>query len=118
MRNPNAWATREELSILASRVGLVDESDAGRASFAAWLGTDQQAARKALFGRVAAQRVAASATQARSISARVAAEAPAASTGGPTAYPAGWAKSRAIGATVVTARAAGDGRTRITQASD
>ncbi len=131
MSKVSVWEMRDELSILASRVGLVENSDAGRSAFKAWLGTDHQAARKALFSRVATQRVAASAKQAAVQPAAAtatpapayrplnAAEAQAAATGHATAYPASWRKSRAVGAAVVTAaRAAGSVRTRITAAND
>jgi hypothetical protein len=92
MPKKNGSATYDQLAILASSVGLVEKTDEGRQAFVAWLSTDQKAARKALFGRVAARRVAASGT--RSITA---AEAQAARSGEPTTYPASW-RGRARGA--------------------
>ena len=84
-------ATRQELAILAGRSGLVANNEEGRQAFAAWLATDNEAARAALFGRVAANRVAASRTTAPKGSAK------------PKKYPAGWL--RAAGAQAGAAKA-------------
>lgn len=73
-------ATRQELAILAGRSGLVANNEEGRQAFAAWLATDNKAARAALFGRVAANRVAASRKTA----------APA------KKYPAGWLRAAGV----------------------
>ena len=56
MRKQNGTATRDELAILASSCGLVENSEQGRQAFCAWWANDQKAARKALFTRVAARR--------------------------------------------------------------
>lgn len=80
MPKKNGTATYGELAILASSVGLVDKTEEGRAAFVAWLGTDQKAARKALFTRVAARRAA---TPPRPITA---AERQAAASGHPTTH--------------------------------
>lgn len=88
MRKQNGTTTVTELSQLAASVGLVENSENGRQAFSAWYATDAKAARKAVFAKTAARRVAASA-----------AKAAAASTGKPSAeYPASWAR-RVLSAT-------------------
>lgn len=94
-----------ELVVLAGRTGLVANTDEGRRAYASWLANDPKAARKALFGRVAAQRVAAS---------------------NATTYPAGWLRGpRAAKATAAPAtypahwlRARSARRSHTTQAGD
>ncbi|MCU1391100.1 MAG: hypothetical protein JWL72_4438 [Ilumatobacteraceae bacterium] len=90
-----------ELAILAGKSGLVANTIEGKQAFSAWLANDHMAARKALFSRVAAQRVAAAAPKV--LAERVAA-AP------PTKYPTNWLRAAGV--------RAGGSRTRITQASD
>ena len=91
-----------DLAVLAGTVGLVDNSDDGRNAFLAWYANDQRAARKALFSRVEARRVAAASTP-RTITA---AEAQAARSGESTNYPANWTP-RGAAASVRAATAAG-----------
>ncbi len=68
MRKKNGYATYSELALLASSVGLVEKSEQGRQAQYAWLAADEKGARAALFSRVAASRVAASApVQARQV---------------------------------------------------
>jgi hypothetical protein len=74
-KNPRS-TTYAELAILAGSVGVTANTEAGRQVFVDWLKVDQTAARAALFSRVAARRVAASAAKA--------AAAPV------EQYPAGW----------------------------
>jgi hypothetical protein len=93
MPKKNGTATYDQLAILASSVGLVEKTDEGRQAFVAWLSTDQKAARKALFGRVAARRAA---SGVRSITA---AERQAAASGHPTHH--GMRVPRSVGASVV-----------------
>lgn len=64
MRKQNGTATVKELAILAGSSGLVANTEDGRQAFAAWWANDPKAARAALFTRVAARRVAASAAPA------------------------------------------------------
>lgn len=91
MRNKtDGTTTVKELAILASSCGLVEKSDEGRKAFEAWWANDPKAARKALFSRVAARRVAASAAKA---------QAPA------TQYPSGWRRPAGIGAPAAQATA-------------
>jgi hypothetical protein len=118
MPKKNGTATYDQLAILASSVGLVEKTNEGRQAFVAWLSTDQKAARAALFGRVAARRVAASGT--RSITA---AERQAAGSGHPTHH--GMRVPRSVGASVVRsataqqpAPAARVSGPRITEAGD
>lgn len=82
-QNPRA-TTFAELAILASSVGLVENSEAGRQAFTAWLAKDQKTARKELFAKVNARRVAASAAKAKTAQA--------------TQYPAGWLRAAGVGA--------------------
>lgn len=96
MRKQNGTATVKELAILAGSTGLVANTEDGRQAFAAWWANDSKAARAALFSRVAARRVAASA-------AKTAAPA--------QEYPRGWLRAAGLGGR------RGQG-TRITQASD
>ncbi len=58
MRKKNGTAKLGDLAILASSVGLVEQSEQGQQAFCAWLATDPKAARRALFARVAARRAA------------------------------------------------------------
>lgn len=85
MRKQNGTTTYGELAILASSVGLVEKTDEGHDAFVAWLANDPKAARKAVFTRVAARRVAASAAK----SAPPAAPA--------QEYPRGWLRASGIG---------------------
>jgi hypothetical protein len=101
-RQDDGKTTVRELAILASNCGLVDKSDEGKRAFTAWLANDPKAARKALFSRVAAQRVAASAAEA---------------TAPPKNYPQTWLRAAGIGNRRATA-AAGARRARITEAGD
>lgn len=75
-----------DLAVLAGSVGLVANDEQGREAFCAWWATDPKAARKALFSRVEARRVAAAKTPA--YRAATAAEAQAGRSGEPTDYPA------------------------------
>jgi hypothetical protein len=88
MRKQNGTTTVTELSQLAASVGLVENSESGRQAFCAWYATDAKAARKAVFAKTAARRVAASAKAAA-----------AASTGSTSArqYPGGWLAAAGIG---------------------
>ncbi|WP_420451561.1 hypothetical protein [Ilumatobacter sp.] len=52
--------TTRDLAILASNVGLVQDTDAGRQAFEKWFAEDPAVARQALFSQVRARRVAAS----------------------------------------------------------
>jgi hypothetical protein len=61
MRKQNSTMTVEELALLAS-CGLVANDDQGRQAFIAWLTNDAQGGAQGLFSRVAAGRVAGSAT--------------------------------------------------------
>jgi hypothetical protein len=99
-KQDNGMTTHRELAILAASVGLVEKTDEGRQAFTAWLTNDNKAARKALFSRVAAQRVAASATKATAPS---------------TNYPRAWLRAAGIGGRRATA---GARRARITEAND
>lgn len=81
-----------ELAILAGRCGLVANNAEGRQAFGAWLANDHVAARKALFGRVAAQQ----ATKTRQVAASMHAPTKA------TKYPAGWLRAAAQRATTPT----------------
>lgn len=76
-RKQNSTTTVGELAILASSCGLVARDEQGRQAYVAWHANDPKAARAALFTRVAARRVAASAAK----SAASAKE-----------YPASWAR--------------------------
>lgn len=109
MRKQNGTVSYEHLAILAGSVGLVENTEDGRQAFTAWLGKDLKAARKALFTRVAARRVAASAKASRSMTA---AEAQAGRTGHPTTYPAAWAR-QARSAAGSVARATAQGQTPV-----
>lgn len=88
MRKRSSGIKVNDLAVLAGSVGLVEKSDDGKQAFLAWYANDQKACRKALFARVEARRVAASATAA------------AAATSGSTSaeYPASWAR-RVLSAT-------------------
>jgi hypothetical protein len=88
MRNQtDGTTTVAELSILASSCGLVENTDDGRQAFSAWWANDPKAARKALFTRVAARRVAASASKA-------AAASPGSTSAG--LYPRGWLRAAGV----------------------
>jgi hypothetical protein len=106
----------DELAALAGKCGLVANTDEGRQAFGAWLANDHRAARKALFGRVAAQRAAATKATAPS-----------------KKYPMGWLRASGVRAGAAKASAAqnyptgwlraagvraGGQRARITQAGD
>lgn len=93
-RRQNGTITVPELAILASNVGLVENTEQGRQAFVAWFATDQKAARAAVFARAAARRVAASGV--RSITA---AERQAAASGHPTTH--GMRVPRSSGPSVV-----------------
>jgi ABC-type phosphate/phosphonate transport system substrate-binding protein len=101
-KRTNGTTTVGELAILASSVGLVEKSESGRQAFCAWYAVDQKAARKELFSRVAARRVAASASKAA-----------AASTASTSAglYPRGWLAAAGV-------RARRSKGARITEAGD
>lgn len=100
-KNPNT--TVGELAILASSVGLVEKSQDGRTAFAAWWAADQAGARKALFARVEARRVAAAKpAPTRKPDARL--------------YPTGWLAAAGKARTPRAARPAK--RNRITEAND
>lgn len=106
--NPRVTFTYKELGVLAGTVGLVEKSQAGQDAFEAWWKNDTKAARAALFSRVVARREAAvKAAQAKTRTI-TAAEAQAARSGEPTAYPA-WMGRRQTGAaaSVRAATAAG-----------
>lgn len=92
-----------DLAVLASSVGLVENSDDGRQAFCAWFANDQKAARKALFSRVAARRAAAAKTAPahRTITA---AERQAAASGHPTTH--GMRIPRSSGPSVVRSASA------------
>jgi hypothetical protein len=115
-RRQNGTTTVPELAILASNVGLVEDTEQGRQAFTAWYATDQKAARAALFARAAARRVAASVI--RSVTA---AERQAAASGHPTNH--GMRVPRSAGPSVVrssqqpapVARVSGP---RVTEAGD
>ena len=92
-----------ELAILASKCGLVANTNEGRQAYSVWLANDHMAARKALFSRVAAQRATAAAPKA--LAERVTAPKAAA-----TEYPTNWLRAAGV--------RAGGQRGRITQASD
>lgn len=83
MPKQNGTATVGQLAILASSCGLVANTAEGRQAYAAWLANDPKAARKALFTRVAARRVAASGTKA--------------SAAPPKQYPQAWLRAAGIG---------------------
>lgn len=88
-KQTDGTTTVGELAILASNVGLVEQSDEGRQAFLAWYANDAKAARKAVFSKAAARRVQASAGKAA-----------AASTGKASAqrqYPQGWLAAAGIG---------------------
>lgn len=87
MRKQKTAPTFSELAILASSCGLVENSEAGRQAFTAWLAKDQKGARKALFTRIDARRVAAAKK----------AQAPA------TQYPTGWRRAAGIDASAAKA---------------
>jgi len=93
-------ATYAELAILASSCGLVENSEAGRQAFVAWMSSDLKAARKALFNRVSARRLEAQKAAAKHPAYRPinAAEAQALRTGESTRYPQHWAQGRSLGA--------------------
>ena len=114
-KQTDGTTTIGELAILASSVGLVEKSDDGRQAFSAWWANDPKAARKALFSRVAARRVAASGI--RSITA---AERQAAATGQPIEH--GMRVPRSIGASVLRGARRATGQTspgaRISEAND
>jgi len=97
-RKKNGSATYNELAVLASAVGLVENTDEGRKAFTAWMSSDLKAARKALFSRVATRRAAASAAKAPTHRPINAAEAQGLRTGESTRYPQAWAKGRSLGA--------------------
>ncbi len=59
MNNSKAAVAGDLLAVLAARVGLVANTDAGHSAYKAWLSTDEQAARKAVFSRVGPQHLAA-----------------------------------------------------------
>lgn len=96
MRKQKTAPTFSELAILASSCGLVENSEAGRQAFTAWLGKDQKGARKALFTRIDARRVAAAKK----------AQAPA------TQYPSGWRRAAGIDASAATAPATATATTK------
>lgn len=91
-KQTNGTTTIGELAILAGSIGLVENTEDGRQAFSAWWANDKAAARKALFSRVAARRVAASASKAAGTgSGKASAGAQ------PTAYPKSWGR-RTLGA--------------------
>ena len=94
-----------ELAILAGKCGLVANTNEGRQAYSVWLANDHTAARKALFSRVAAQRVTAAAPKA--LAERRAAPKAAAPS---TKYPTNWLRAAGV--------RAGGQRARITQVSD
>jgi hypothetical protein len=100
-RQDNGTTTVRELAILAASVGLVEKTDEGKQAFTAWLANDEKAARKALFSRVAAQRVFASAAKATAPSKK---------------YPATWL--RAAGIRPARGSATTRTRARITEGND
>lgn len=96
-----ASATYGELAVLASSVGLVEKSEAGRQAFVAWMSSDLAGARKALFQRVETRRVAAAKAKAPAYRPINAAEAQALRTGESTRYPQHWTNGRSLGAASV-----------------
>ncbi len=82
LRKQNGTTTVKELAILAGSSGLVANTEDGRQAFCAWWANDPKAARKALFSRVAARRVAASAA--------------AVPTSPPQEYPRGWLRAAGV----------------------
>lgn len=90
MSRAKSTTTVGELAILAASCGLVANTDDGRKAFCAWYANDQKAARKALFSRVAARRVAASA--------KAAATAGTGSASAGQQYPAAWAHRARVAA--------------------
>lgn len=94
----NGTASKDELVMLASKIGVTSDTDQGRAAFSAYLSTAPKEARRVLFTRVAARRAQASAAKAPTHRPINAAEAQALRTGESTRYPEAWAKGRSLGA--------------------
>lgn len=97
-----------DMAVLAGKVGLVSQDEAGKAAFLSWWGTDEKACRAALFSRVESRRLAASKAKHSAPRTITAAEAQAGRSGEPTTYPSSWSrKGGSAAASVRAATAAG-----------
>ncbi len=113
-----------DLARLAGTVGLCPNTDEGRSAFTAWMARDPKPARKAIFDRVEARRVAASADQ-HPVSwlKRTTPATPvvAATVAAPSKdYPAGWLRAAGIrrGSAAKATRNLRTAGVRITEAGD
>lgn len=107
-RQTNGATTTGEFAVLAASVGIVENTEVGRAAFLAWFAQDQKAARAEVFKRVAARRAAPAPTATPAMRGLNAAETQGVLTGEPTHVPA-WMYGGTRGAAAALRQAAKNG---------